>query len=207
MVSADTRDPTAMLEDAARSDGSGASAERDITPDVDLGWDTAYAQYRDSLWLRFSLVAAGISVVMVPIFSALDWVVYPDEFRLFLALRVACAVAVAGLVSVSVVWAREALPAASIASLTLIQVMIGYMIFLTDGPQSGYYAGLNLPIIGLGLFLPATVLQVGAFCLGSATLYGVACALHEYSELDGAFVEHLFSICNRNHCNLCDLVS
>ncbi len=152
----------------------------------------AYAANVEAQWVHHSKISAGVSIVLVPVFALLDWLVYPDWFLPFLYIRIICAASIPVMVLVALRWARGLLPLASLGCLILIQVMIVWMIAVTDGEYSGYYAGLNLPIIGIGLFLPTVFLQTFLFCLLSLLLYTGACLYAGGGELGIPYVENIF---------------
>lgn len=164
------------------------------SPDLQLDFEQAYQSYLGAQWVRYSVVTAGIAIVLVPIFALLDWLVYPEWFVLFLLARVLCAVIIAAVMVGAVKWARKLLPLASVGALILVQVMIAWMIAVTEGQHSGYYAGLNLPLIGMGLFLPTVFMQTFLFCVLSLMLYTGACLAGGGGELGIPFVENSFFI-------------
>ena len=125
----------------------------DQTGDIDSLSD-AYAVYLQRQWERLAIAAASIAITLVPVFAILDYLVYPEWFESFLSLRVICALGVGAAVVLTVRFASKATKQVAIASFLVIQAMICYMIMVTDGTASGYYAGLNLPIITMGFFLP-----------------------------------------------------
>ena len=163
-----------------------------VSPEQAHTFDQAYREYLSAQWVRFALVSAGISIVLVPIFAVLDYLVYPEWFFSFLILRLACAAGIALTVSAAVYWSKQAVPLVSVASLIVIQLLIAYMIAITEGERSGYYAGLNLPLIAIGLFLPAVFRESMLFCVFSLFLYVLACLRSESGSLGTPFVEHIF---------------
>ena len=162
--------------------------------EIQLDFEQSYRSYLEAQWVRYSAVSAGIAIVLVPVFSLLDWLVYPDWFVAFLIARMLCAIIIAAAVVVAVKWARKLLPLASVGCLILVQVMIALMIGVTEGQYSGYYAGLNLPIIGMGLFLPTVFIQTFLFCVLSLILYTGACLAGGGGELGIPFVENSFFV-------------
>lgn len=157
-------------------------------------FERSYAAYLEAQWVRYSTFSAGIATVLVPVFSFLDWLVYPDWFVGFLCARILCAAVIAIVVVATVKGARGLLPPASVGCLVLIQIMIAWMIAVTEGQDSGYYAGLNLPIIGMGLFLPTALLQTMLFCGLSLALYTGACLVGGAGELGIPYVENSFFV-------------
>lgn len=154
--------------------------------------NVAYAEYLDEQWIRFAVASASIAITLVPIFAVLDYFVYPDWFLFFLLLRVGCAAIVGVAVAIAVHFGRAATKPVTIGGFVLIQIMICYMILVTEGAASGYYAGLNLPIITMGFFLPTLLMETVLFCLASLVLYGAACFFWEGAFQSAMFLENNF---------------
>jgi len=162
------------------------------SPDFQPDFDQAFAANLEAQWVRYSKISAGVSIVLVPVFALLDWLVYPEAFFSFLQVRMLCAASILLVVLVAVKWARGLLPYAVVGCLLLIQIMIAWMIASTEGQHSGYYAGLNLPIIGMGFFLPTVFLQTFLFSVLSLLLYTGACLYAGGGELGIPYVENCF---------------
>lgn len=152
----------------------------------------AYAQYLDEQWIRFAIASASIAITLVPVFAILDFFVYPEWFQTFLWLRIGCAATVGVAVAIAVRFGRAATKPVTIGGFMLIQVMICFMILVTEGARSGYYAGLNLPIITMGFFLPTVLLETAFFCSFSLVLYWAASVLAGDFQLSGDFLENVF---------------
>ena len=152
----------------------------------------AYAVYLDEQWIRFAVASASIAITLVPIFAVLDYFVYPEWFLSFLLLRIVCAAIVGIAVAIAVRFGRAVIKPVTIGGFVLIQVMICYMILVTEGTVSGYYAGLNLPIITMGFFLPTLLIETVLFCALSLILYGGACILSGDAFQSSMFLENSF---------------
>jgi signal transduction histidine kinase len=97
-------------------------------------------------------VAAALVVVLMPIGVLLDFFVYPDRVGYFFGLRLLCAALAIG------IWHLHAtrfgqkyyrllgLPIALLPAL-----FISWMIVVTEGPASPYYAGLNLILLSVSV--------------------------------------------------------
>lgn len=60
---------------------------------------------------------------------------------------------------------------------------ICWMIFLTQGMFSPYYAGLNLVILGAGVLLPWTLKEMLFACMATIVMYVTACLTHPYDHV------------------------
>ena len=138
---------------------------------------SAYENYRHSQWVRFSGISALVAGILVPVFSVLDYLVYPELFWLFVKLRAGCTLVIVLLIVSSVVTENRYVKLFTLIGGVTIQMMINYMVMVTEGAESGYYAGLNLTVIAMGLILPAVLYETIIFSAGTATLYASACVL------------------------------
>ncbi len=137
----------------------------------------AYAEHRQAQWLRFSVYSAWLAVTLVPGFAVLDYLVYPDHFYFFFLLRNTVTMVVGALAMIGVKLFPAYVKELTIAGYSLIQLMLAYMIAVTEGSSSSYYAGMNIALIGMGFFLPTVLLETFLFSLATLILYGLACTL------------------------------
>jgi hypothetical protein len=94
------------------------------------------------------IVFAGLQTC---VFIPADWVLYPESFGLFLALRLSLNV----VLGVIFFWMSRSFP----VSATMLTCFAGGAMFLgmvqaTGGITSGYYVGLILLMVGLGVLVP-----------------------------------------------------
>ncbi len=147
---------------------------------------TAFAEYDKKVRIRNSRLGAIWAMVLMPAGITLDYFVYPDQVWEFLWLRILCSLSVWGVRALfntdfgdrnyrflGMVWYM--LPAFFIAG----------MIYASDEVTSPYYAGLNLVLIGAGLFLPWTYFEnllasllVTSMYAGAVLLIGPADEFH-----------------------------
>ena len=142
----------------------------------------AYRDYIRDQWLRFSLVSTAIAASLVPVFSVLDYYAYPDRFQLFFWLRLSCSVVIVFLSAAVVTRHRALAKPVTVGLFVLIQLMILFMVAVTEGALSTYYAGLNLTVIAIGLLLPTKVGETIAFCLFTIVGYVLACWYHGFGD-------------------------
>ena len=132
------------------------------------------------------IVFAGLQTC---VFIPADWVLYPESFEFFLALRLTLNV-VLGLIFF---WMSRSFP----VSATMLTCFAGGAMFLgmvqaTGGVTSGYYVGLILLMVGLGVLVPLSGGQ--AFWI-VAVLVGVYASLPALAREPVAwtsFLQHLF---------------
>lgn len=128
--------------------------------------------------IRFVMVGCVLALVLVPAGVSLDYFVYPDHLIQFLWIRLGCAAFIALLCSLYF----HPLGRRYFRSLTFgwtlsIQVALCFMIYLTSGASSPYYAGLNLVILATGVVLPLRFEEILGFSAATLLLYIATCVL------------------------------
>ena len=139
----------------------------------------AYRGQQDQIMVQRLKVACVLSLVIVPMAASMDWVVYPRESGIFLVNRILCDVLV-GTILLFLSRNRAAANSRFLAQLW-VNIMLAYnafMVGMSDGVLSPYYAGLNLVVLGACLLLPWTFRQNLAACLASLAWYFLACAIN-----------------------------
>lgn len=152
----------------------------------------AYVEHLGEQWVVLAIASASIAITLVPIFAILDYFAYPEWFATFLWLRIGCAMFVGVAVAIAVRFGRAATKPVTIGGFVVIQGMICFMIYVTEGAASGYYAGLNLPIITMGFFLPTMVSETMLFCGLTLVLYAAVCLFADGMFEPSAFLENNF---------------
>lgn len=152
----------------------------------------AYNKYKHKQWIRFSGMSAIVAGTLIPLFSVLDYLVYPEWFKTFAQLRLACTANIVFLVVVSLFLRNARVKFFTMIGALCIQLMINYMIVVTEGADSGYYAGLNLTVIAMGLILPAVTHETIIFGATTIGLYVLACIYSGMLGNNNALVEHVF---------------
>lgn len=145
----------------------------------------AWTEEDRTVRLRFSRIACVWALLLMPAGASLDILVYPDWFNRFFLLRLASDVVILLLLAghfTSV--GRRHIGTLTLASLAVPQLAICYMIYLTDGFSSTYYAGLNLAILAMGVVLPVTVGEVAILAGLTIGLYITAGLAHTAGGVD-----------------------
>lgn len=154
------------------------SAERE----KDGQLEAAYDEYDRNLRRRSVIIADAVALVCMPAGILLDLMVYPTMVAPFLAIRLGVDAIL--LVIVLAMFATRHLAktgivvAAGIVSTVVVNLSFCLMIFLTEGAQSPYYAGINLVILIMATFLPWRAWETLLVCLISLGVYSAACVLH-----------------------------
>lgn len=138
-----------------------------------------YAALLQSYRVRFSLGGAYTCIVLVMLGAGLDVALYPEHQVQFVALRAAVSVLLLGLAMLlRTTLAQRHVEHITFAWLLLPQIMISWMIHVTEGPVSMYYEGLILAVFASGIALQFSVVQ--CLALGGMTylMYFLACYTH-----------------------------
>ncbi len=105
-------------------------------------------------------VGAVLAIILVPLFSVLDYCFKQDHFWTFFQIRIL--VVLFGLCVVKLVGTQfgRRKPYWLGAALTvMVGGSIAVMCVLDQGPADPYYAGINLPILAFGILFPMTVFE------------------------------------------------
>ncbi|MES2741740.1 MAG: HAMP domain-containing sensor histidine kinase [Pseudomonadota bacterium] len=152
------------------------------------GYDEVLRDFR----LEFSRVGAYICIVMALLGSILDYALYPAMQARFAAVRVVVSLLIFGVARLmGTTWGRPRVHWLTLAWLLLPQLMIAWMIGVTEGATSLYYVGLTLAIYASGIVLAFGMWQNLVFGAVTYLLFVAACAGHPGSfQLHGAFMVH-----------------
>jgi signal transduction histidine kinase len=95
-------------------------------------------------------LACALVVVLMPLGVLLDAAVYPDKAGYFFILRLVCSALVAIIWLLHrTAWGKNHYEALGLPIVMLPAFFIAFMIFVTDGTSSPYYAGLNLILLAV----------------------------------------------------------
>jgi two-component system, sensor histidine kinase PhcS len=131
-----------------------------------------YLEADKELRLKRSIAGCLLSIILFPAGIVLDFFIYPEFLREFSALRIMCSALTFIILAAHYnKYLKNYTKSLTFLWMVLAQAIMCYMIFITEGYESTYYAGLNLTILGTGVLLPLSVLEVFAFCLVTVFLY------------------------------------
>ncbi len=138
-----------------------------------------YHQELSAFRVTYSKAGSLTSIVLVLMGAGLDYSVYPDSFGKFFAARVLVAVMTAGILGVLLTEAgRQSVRVLTLVWLALPQIMIAWMISVTEGTASVYFVGLHLALYAVGIILPISFFEGVGFGLLTYLAYVVACVAH-----------------------------
>ncbi len=129
--------------------------------------------------VAYSKAGSITSLVLVLLGAGLDLAVYPDRFGLFMVARVAIAlVTLAIFLALYTAYGHRWVQHLTLLWLALPQIMIAWMIAVTDGVHSIYFVGLQLALYATGILMPITFFEGVAFGLFTYAVYLLACSLN-----------------------------
>src|ERR1039458_9499489 len=142
-------------------------------------WQT-YSDYEGQITRRHLRVGCLLVMALMPLGVLLDYFVYPGKLGYFLALRLACSVLEGAVwLLLGTTLSRKINQVLGLVVALLPVFFICWMVCVTDGAASPYYAGLNLILLAIafvlrwsvGLSLLALVLFIAMY-LGGCFLHG-----------------------------------
>ncbi len=143
--------------------------------------------------LRSGKVACGLVVFLMPAGLTLDLFVYPHSWVYFFQLRLLCSV-LAGLL-----WFLHTTPFAiryyrllGIPIAILPAFFIAWMIVVTEGPESPYYAGLILILLAVNAVVHWTTVESLLAMAILLTLYLLACLPWSIPKAQGIFFNNVY---------------
>lgn len=147
-------------------------------------FSNAWQEYDREITIRKTRLGCFFGIVMVPVFTLLDhYVYYAQTFEFFLA-RLLCSALMAVLYFVlGTPFGRKHYHLQGIVLLFLPSATIAWMIYMTEGSVSPYYAGLILVLMVLAVVLDWTFWQ-SVVCVGLVLLLYVAACVFSAHEFD-----------------------
>jgi phosphoserine phosphatase RsbU/P len=176
------------------TDAAALPAREEAAVAAPLDFD-AYVEELVHAWCG---TAALVGIALVPLFFVLDWAVVPPNLVGRCALYRGVVVAVLAL---QVVVVRSTRPGPlsflhGYASSLLVGGAITWMTVDQGGFDSSYYAGLNLVIITVNLFLPWRALHSALNAFVTIAVYVTANALFGGPYHATHLLDHLFFMCS-----------
>ena len=132
--------------------------------------DLRVAHSKSGCLFSSSLVLLGIGM---------DYGIYPGRLMEFFAARILTAILI--LLILLVILSKRGRPhvrALTFLWLALPQIMIGWMIAVTDGAASIYFVGMQLAFFGGGMIVPVNHLENLGYGLFTCLVYALACYFH-----------------------------
>jgi two-component system sensor histidine kinase PhcS len=138
-----------------------------------------YNRALHDLRVAHSKMGCMFSITLVLLGVGLDYSLYPGQMKEFLAARVL----IAGLTLLIMLAILTPKGQPHVRSLTFLwlalpQLMIAWMISVTDGSASIYFVGMQLAFFGGGIIVPVNYFEGLAYGLFTVVIYVLACFFH-----------------------------
>lgn len=156
-----------------------------VEVDTSRAMAEAYRGANRELRVRQSIVGCVLALVLVPAGSSLDWFVYPDLFWRIFEIRMVCDVGIGAILALHfTALGRRHIRPLGIAWVLFPAIAINWMIAISEGARSPYYAGLPLVITGVCVLFPWTFAEALTTCSLILGTYIAACLLHSGGAMD-----------------------
>jgi signal transduction histidine kinase len=171
-----------------------------LTPQVDdAELRSAYTAVDFQTRLHYLRVSVVLAMVLFPLFSGLDWLAYPQHFLDLLWIRLLFDFSFLLIFAITFTPLVRFIRTIGVVAALVASASIAWMVMITEGAVSPYYAGLNLVLVVLSVLLPWTVSETTTVSVGTISLYSIACLAHfAQSELShfpwSYYGNHLFFI-------------
>lgn len=147
----------------------------------------SYAAELAGFHLMQSRACAVTVIVLVLLGFVLDFAVYPEQMARFAMIRLVTSVGVlAGLAVLYTAPGRRHVHAVTFVWLTFPQLMIAWMIHVTQGEASLFYAGIILTIFAVGTLFPVGYMYTLAYGVLTLLVYWCACVARPGGVADHA---------------------
>jgi signal transduction histidine kinase len=162
----------------------------------------AYQEWDRTATIYNFKIACCLGIVLMPGGAIIDHFVYPEQAGLFLLLRLLCSVLVGAFMLVLLTpFARRYYRGLGVALAILPSSFMSLLVYLSDGPHSSYYAGLNLVLLTVAFVMHWTFRESLLAVLLNVLMYMAACGFnHEVKHwrdlfVDGSFLTNMWFLC------------
>ncbi len=153
----------------------------------------AFAVYERRVRIQNYKVGCIMALIFVPAGASLDYFVYPRHLAQFLEVRFLCSALLA------LIWCAlqsqigvRVYRVLGFLVAFLPLAFISWMIYQTDGPNSPYYAGLNLVMLGAAILLRWTFMDSVLVCMASLASYLAASIFSGVQSAPGIFFNNVY---------------
>ena len=153
-----------------------------------------YARYESNIRSRNAMVGAWTILFAMLAGTLLDSWVYPDKIREFFIIRLWVSLSmIPTLILLKKKWVKTFLIEVWIVLSPVIGIAL--MIAQTEGSRSPYYAGINLVLLGVGVFLRWRLEKSVVLCLSFLAIYLAACAYADTNFFNDTLYVNVFFLC------------
>ena len=144
----------------------------------------AYKETDREVRIAYSKVGCILVLILVPAGSTLDYLVYPHLLWANFKIRILVDVLTAGILALHfTAVGRRYIGLLALSWVLLVNLALSWMIYVSEGAVSPYYAGLNLVILGVGVLLPWGFTETSFACIITMAMYLTACFMHKQTPV------------------------
>ena len=148
---------------------------------VDPSIKLAYQKANSKLRFRYSKIGCFLALFLIPTGSLLDHFVYQFFIDSFFKIRILAVISIACILLIHYTKPGKLyIRLLDISWMLVSTASTGIIIALSEGPNSPYYAGLNLVILAAAVLLPWTLKETLFLCVATLIIYLSACLFHTY---------------------------
>lgn len=144
-----------------------------------------YQEADRRLRVQHLIIGCILTLIFVPAGVSLDYFVYPGLLQPIFKARIVCDFFLLPIfIMLFTKWGRRCVYVLCLVWPLLPVILVSWMIWMTEGAVSPYYAGLNLMIIVACFMLPYTFWEATSYCALVLASYLTACFLHQKTPTD-----------------------
>lgn len=136
------------------------------------GYESVVLGYR----LDFGRGGAYVAIALILLGVGLDYSMYPKQMVEFAWARLLCCIPMfVATMLMPTQWGQKRIQFLTFTWLLWPQILIAWIISVTDGAHSIYYAGLSIAIFGSGVAMPLSFWQNSLLSILTLAMYSLAC--------------------------------
>lgn len=153
---------------------------------------SAYERADSKIRVRHVRISVVLFLLLMPTFAALDWMLYRDYFPEMLRIRLIFDVVFLAFFFLTFTPAAKYIKTIGVVGAVIAGISICWMIAVSEGADSPYYAGLTLILVVMSVLLPWTVTETAVVCCVTLCCYVAACYIGSHGLLFDSQVAPVF---------------
>ena len=159
----------------------------------DPGLESAFRDYETQFRVSSLKVGCILAIIFIPSGVSIDYFVYPDHTKVFFVIRTLSSLLITLFYfSLNSSFGRQHYKVFGIVIVTVPIATISWMIYLTEGSLSSYYAGLNLVLLGAGIVLRWSLLESLVALAITIFAYFLGCFFHGSFSYSSEFYNNAY---------------
>ena len=139
----------------------------------------AYREFDHALRIRQTRIGYILALLLMPAGISLDYFVYPQLFWKVLGIRIVCDIALLPcFLLLCTPWGKRHAKLLDKPCVMFPTFAICWMIYVSEGAISPYYAGLNLMVLAACQLMPYAFRECALICAAVLVAYTATCVVH-----------------------------